>query len=639
MRKPQRLRIRQTAKCKPCRPCKRRAGKQQGLCCLVQHRPFLSAKTATMTPSTPPRGQHKQQAGQAPGAKKPPKPMAATTAAVTAATPPGTARQAAPGRVALWQQLQQAARMVQAVLQGHSAPTVLEQVPPHLRAGVQALGYQALRRLGMARWLREQLAPRTPPAAADALLCTALALAWEQPAPNAQAANQPSADKPCAKAGNPAPGQPDASASMHVHAAALAKPDAGMSASVEVAGTQADDDDSRGGNGSSNGAHSSSGNSPQYNDFTLAHQAVEAARRHPRMRHQAGLINACLRAFMRERAAWQARCRQASPQGCPELLNLPAWWWQRLQADHPASAQTVALAGQQLPPMHLRVNARQITPAQYLHQHLQPAGIAGVLHGEHGVLLRQPCPVQQLPGFAQGWVSVQDAAAQLAAPLLLRALQTRLPKPAWRLLDACAAPGGKTAHLLELGDHDVTALEIDAARCERMADTLQRLRLSARLCVADAARPDTWWNGQLFDGILLDAPCSASGIVRRHPDIAWLRREQDIEQLARTQQQLLQALWPLLRPGGVLLYATCSVFRAEGQAQIDTFLLHHSDAVCLPAPGHLLPAALSQHAGLGQNGASRLLINPAPSASAQAAGASQWLDHDGFYYALLAKTA
>ena len=127
--------------------------------------------------------------------------------------------------------------------------------------------------------------------------------------------------------------------------------------------------------------------------------------------------------------------------------------------------------------------------------------------------------------------------------------------------------------------------------------------------------------------------------MRRHPDIAWLRREQDIEQLARTQQQLLQALWPLLRPCGVLLYATCSVFRAEGQAQIDTFLLHHSDAVCLPAPGHLLPAALSQQAGLGQNGASRLLTNPAPSASAQAAGTSQWLDHDGFYYALLAKTA
>ena len=560
----------------------------------------------------------------------------------------------------LWQQLQQAARMVQAVMQGHSAPTALEQVPPHLRAGVQALGYQALRRLGMARWLREQLAPRTPPAAVDALLCTALALAWEPSAPHAQTARQPCANKPCTDkprmdAGNLpldladegrsthayvyAHGQTHATAGTEAHASSGSDMAAGIQGQGQEQARHGGHHDSSNGSGSNSSSSGSSNSAPQYNDFTLAHQAVEAARRHPRMRHQAGLINACLRTFMRERATWQARCRQASPQGCPELLNLPTWWWQRLQTDHPASAQAVALAGQQLPPMHLRVNARQMTPAQYLHQHLQPAGMVGVLHGEYGVLLRQPCPVQQLPGFAQGWVSVQDAAAQLAAPLLLQALQTRLPQPAWHLLDACAAPGGKTAHLLELGDHDVTALEIDAARCERMAETLQRLRLSARLCVADAARPDTWWNGQLFDGILLDAPCSASGIVRRHPDIAWLRREQDIAQLAHTQQQLLQTLWPLLRPGGVLLYATCSVFRAEGQDQIDTFLLRHSDAVCLPAPGHLLPAALPQQAALGQNGASRPLTNPAPAASAQAAGASQWLDHDGFYYALLAKTA
>ncbi len=182
----------------------------------------------------------------------------------------------------------------------------------------------------------------------------------------------------------------------------------------------------------------------------------------------------------------------------------------------------------------------------------------------------------------------------------------------------------------------MTALEIDAARCARITDTLQRLHLQAHVMTVDAGHPESWWNGRLFDGILLDAPCSASGIVRRHPDIAWLRREQDMAQLAQTQHALLDALWPLLRPGGVLLYCTCSVFRAEGEEQIQAFLSRHKDATRLPAPGHLLPASVSLAAGLGQNGSYSSLKNPAQS-SAQTIAATQLLDHDGFYYALLAK--
>jgi 16S rRNA (cytosine967-C5)-methyltransferase len=231
--------------------------------------------------------------------------------------------------------------------------------------------------------------------------------------------------------------------------------------------------------------------------------------------------------------------------------------------------------------------------------------------------------VQTLPGFAQGWVSVQDAAAQRAAGLLLDGLD--LAKPL-RVLDACAAPGGKTAHLLEHAGEgaplQVTALEIDSERAVRITETLDRLGLQAQLVVADAARPDTWWQqhcgSALFDAILLDAPCTASGIVRRHPDVRWLRRESDIAQLAAIQAQLLEALWPLVRAGGRLLYCTCSVFRAEGEQQVQTFLAHNTNAALLPSPGHLIPA--------GRDSRTHVPDNPAS-------------DHDGFFYALLQKSA
>jgi 16S rRNA (cytosine967-C5)-methyltransferase len=263
-----------------------------------------------------------------------------------------------------------------------------------------------------------------------------------------------------------------------------------------------------------------------------------------------------------------------------------------------------------------------------------------------------------LPGFADGDVSVQDAGAQLAAPLLLGMDASPLdshpvrPEPPpvrpevskddahatdaptsrpdrealWHLppgahvLDACAAPGGKTAHLLELADLDLLALDSDPQRLVRVDETLRRLGLAARTRAADAARPDAWWDGRAFDAILLDAPCTASGIVRRHPDVRWLRRPGDIAALAKTQARLLDALWPTLAPGGRLLYCTCSVFRAEGEHQIDAFLQRQGDAALAnrpPSPGHLLP----------------LPDNPGE-ASSPALGASP----DGFFYALLQKT-
>ncbi|MDO8249360.1 MAG: 16S rRNA (cytosine(967)-C(5))-methyltransferase RsmB, partial [Rhodoferax sp.] len=294
------------------------------------------------------------------------------------------------------------------------------------------------------------------------------------------------------------------------------------------------------------------------------------------------------------------------------VWNHPKWWIDRLQKEWPDRWQAILAANNRHAPMTLRVNARRSGVLPYL-QTLKDAGLNAVAAGQSGVTLDQPKPVQDLPGFADGVVSVQDAAAQLAAPLLLSGLTSSGPL---HVLDACAAPGGKTAHLLEIADCRVTALDVDPARCERIHQTLQRLDLQAQVLVADAADTSAWWDGQLFDAILLDAPCSASGIVRRHPDVRWLRRESDIAQLAVIQARLLRALWALLKPGGRLLYCTCSVFRAEGEDQIQTFLAHNTHAVLLPSPGHLMPFN-------GPNG--------------DAVPDNLTCDHDGFYYALLEK--
>jgi 16S rRNA (cytosine967-C5)-methyltransferase len=357
------------------------------------------------------------------------------------------------------------------------------------------------------------------------------------------------------------------------------------------------------------------GRQPQaaaYETFTLVDQAVEAAKRDKEMRAQASFVNACLRRFLRERDALDS----AAQRDPVAQWNHPRWWIERTRSDWPHHWQQILQASNSHAPMTLRVNARRSDPAAYL-QTLRQAGIDAVTAGAHAVMLARPMPVHEIPGFDDGVVSVQDAAAQLAAPLLLQGLAAA-PEGRLRILDACAAPGGKTAHLLELADADVTALDISPARCERVRETLARLHLQATLVAADAAVPDTWWDGRAFDAILLDAPCTASGIVRRHPDVRWLRRESDIAQLAAQQSRLLSALWPLLRVGGRLLYCTCSVFRSEGEVQVQTFLAHNTTALLRPSPGHLRPQT-----GDSANGVPDNLEG----------------DHDGFYYALLEKCA
>lgn len=347
-----------------------------------------------------------------------------------------------------------------------------------------------------------------------------------------------------------------------------------------------------------------------YDAFTLVNQTVEAAKKSPRLKPQASFINACLRRFLREQADLLAQTAQDPV----ARWNHPAWWLARMQAEWPAQWQAILVANNAQAPMVLRVNTRRISVADYLKM-LQAAGLAAQPLGQAGVVLQHASAVQQIPGFADGLVSVQDSAAQWAAPLLLTGLRGQTPL---QVLDACAAPGGKTAHLLEFADVAVTALDIDAERCQRIHDNLQRLGLSARVLAADAADLPSWWQGQSFDAILLDAPCSGSGVVRRHPDIRWLRRPTDAAQLALQQARLLAVLWPLVKPGGRLLYCTCSVFHAEGKGQIKAFLDNNSNATLLPSPGHLLPGQAVQWPGL--------VDNPTR-------------EHDGFYYALLEKSA
>jgi 16S rRNA (cytosine967-C5)-methyltransferase len=400
--------------------------------------------------------------------------------------------------VPLWRQLQATSQVLLAVRSGQSTTQVLADIAAPLRPGVQALAFAVLRNLGRAQAVRQLLAKRAPGAQADALLCSALALAT-------------------------AP-------------------------------------------------------APAYEPYVLVDQAVEAAKR---------------------LAQW----------------NHPLWWIELVQKAYPNHWQAVLLANNQPPPMSLRINAKKVALSQYqkaLEAINCEASTSINTCTPHALVLPKGVPVQVLPGFADGWVSVQDVAAQRAAGLLLGGMQ---PAPA-RILDACAAPGGKTAHLLELCDAQVIALDVDAGRCQRIDDNLKRLGLHATIIAADASQPASWWDGQAFDAILLDAPCTASGIVRRHPDVRWLRRASDVPQLAAVQAKLLNALWPLLKPGGRLLYCTCSVFPQEGQAQIKAFLTRNTEAILLPSPGHLLPAMAAHTPGLPDN---------------------QGNNEDGFFYALLEK--
>jgi 16S rRNA (cytosine967-C5)-methyltransferase len=324
-------------------------------------------------------------------------------------------------------------------------------------------------------------------------------------------------------------------------------------------------------------------------------------------KHLRGLVNAILRRFLREKDALLESLSSVEATTCH-----PQWLVEQYRKDWPDSWESIVAAGNRQPPMWVRVNVGHLTPNDWQQQcALNDVSVTSP-HTElpQACLLAEPSSVADLPGFRQGDCSVQDIAAQLAGVFLQ-------PEPGQRILDACAAPGGKTGHLLELcPDAELVALDMSAERLERVEENLERLNLRAQVICGDACKPDEWWDGELFDRILVDAPCSATGVIRRHPDIRFLRRPTDIKQLVRTQQTMLEKLWPLLKPGGLLLYSTCSVLRAENEAVVDAFLAVHTDAVEAE-----LPKLVNEYAEQTAHG---LQLLPGR------------FDNDGFYYALLA---
>ncbi len=336
--------------------------------------------------------------------------------------------------------------------------------------------------------------------------------------------------------------------------------------------------------------------SGRYAEYTVVDQAARACVALQRSGAK-GYVNALLRNFLRARGGLEARL------GADAVAHYwhPKWWIDRVRADYPSAWEQLLAAGNTHPPMCLRVNARRGSPRDYAAR-LSGEGIAASQVGPQALLLEKPVPVDRLPGFAQGEVSVQDSGAQRAAGLLdLRDGQ--------RVLDACAAPGGKSSHILESASVELTALDVDAARCAGVERDQERLGLKSHVRVADCTALDTWWDGAAFERILADVPCSASGVARRHPDIKWLRRDADIDAFATRQARILDALWRTLAPGGKLLYVTCSVFAAENDAVIGAFTARTPAARRAPLPD----AAAAQ-------------LMPGP-------------EHDGFFFALLEKPA
>ena len=335
----------------------------------------------------------------------------------------------------------------------------------------------------------------------------------------------------------------------------------------------------------------------------------------------AGFINATLRRFARERASLMAE-----PLPDEARFNHPGWWVAKVRKLWPDRWQEILTASLSRAPLSLRANRRQGGQLAAAAR-LQEAGIGFRLMGQDGLVLDQALPVDRIPGFADGLMSVQDIGAQCAAQLLD-------PQPGERILDACAAPGGKTAHLLEMADCEVWALDIDPDRASIITNNLRRAQVpllsqdaaevtgvatpASGKAAGGAGDPESWWDGRPFDRILLDAPCSASGIVRRHPDVLWHRQRRDIATFSATQARLLEKLWPLLRPGGTLLYATCSIFPEEGERVVSAFASRQADCrwqrevrvpgwADWPQGGQLLPRSDELH------------------------------EHDGFFYALLSK--
>ena len=336
--------------------------------------------------------------------------------------------------------------------------------------------------------------------------------------------------------------------------------------------------------------------SGRYAEYTVVDQAARACVLMQRVGAKS-YVNALLRNFLRVRAGLEARLG-ADPAA---HYRHPAWWVERVRAAYPADWEQVLAAGNTHPPMCLRVNARR-TALEIYARRLAAEGLGAKRIGPVALLLEKPVPVERLPGFAQGEVSVQDAGAQRAAGLLdLRSGQ--------RVLDACAAPGGKSAHILETADVALTALDVDAARCAGITRDQARLGLKAQVRAADCTELESWWDGVAFDRILADVPCSASGVVRRHPDIKWLRRSSDIDAFAVRQGRILDMLWRALAADGKLLYVTCSVFPEENGSVVDAFAARTPGARSAPLP---------------DGAAAQLLPGP---------------EHDGFFFALLEKPA
>ncbi len=332
---------------------------------------------------------------------------------------------------------------------------------------------------------------------------------------------------------------------------------------------------------------------PAYAPHTLVSQAVDACASDHELQRAKGMANAVLRRFLRERDSLLNKVRRQDE----ARWNYPAWWIDKARSAWPQQWQQILAAGDQAPPLTLRVNRRKTSLTDYLSM-LAAQGIVATPLEASALKLVRALPVSQIPGFADGLASVQDGAAQLAAPLLDL-------HDGMRVLDACAAPGGKTGHLLELADINLLALDQDGERLVRVRENLQRLSLQAELRQGDASERD-WWDGQPFDRILADVPCTASGIVRRHPDIRWLRRPDDSAQLAALSAHILDNLWGMLKPGGKLLLATCSLWPEESALQAQS-LIERQGAIALPSPGQLLPTSTEQS------------------------------DHDGLFYALLQK--
>lgn len=339
-------------------------------------------------------------------------------------------------------------------------------------------------------------------------------------------------------------------------------------------------------------------------DHAAIGETVEVTR-HIKKPWATKLVNGVLRSFQRD----NAKINELLSQNRAFQSNHPAWMEAMISKCWPEQFDTLIAANNQHPPFTLRLNVNKIPREQYLAV-LSGLGInaTATRFSPYGITLEHACDPRKLPHFAEGWLSVQDEAAQLSGDLLQLS-------PNLRVLDACSAPGGKTGHLLELEPSlTVTALDADERRLGRVRENLTRLGVTANIMCGDGTKPDTWWNGELYDRILLDAPCSATGIIRRHPDIKVLRTPEELDRLGELQQQLLKSLWPLLKPGGILLYATCSMMPKENTRIIEAFVARQKDARC---------EQLDVDWGLPQTCGRQLL--------------PQLDGHDGFYYARLRK--